>query len=141
MKKRLIALMLGATIASSTLIGCADSGAFNENEDKIRQMLEYDANTNISRSCVEHYGLRLQFEIKDSKFYITFMSRDMNNDNLIVEDDVKIKYEVNKDTYYDFKNNYNSYETTEDVDRVKVLTEKYDPISVENSDEKIVERQ
>ena len=47
---------------------------------------------------------------------------------------LKITYEVDKDTYYEFRHNYNLKETYLDVDRVKNLTEKFDPIEVWEED-------
>jgi len=125
MKKRLIALM----IALITLTGCGAEKTDEEinNENEIREMLEYDANINIDKKRVENYGFDISFEIVDKKFYITFKtitpgvygSQFAHN---------KIKYEVDKDFYYDFKNNYDFNETQNEVERVKNLTEQYDPI-------------
>lgn len=136
MKKRLIALMLGATITATALTGCGSTKdcVEIENENEIREMLEYDANTNISKEKVKNYGLGLDYTIINEKFFITFKSYTVQNYGSIshVEEDAKIKYEVDKDMYYDFKNHYNLDEKTEDVKRVKELVEKYDPVEVIN---------
>ena len=136
MKKRLIALMIASTITATALTGCSDGkdSVELENEDKIRQMLEYDANTNISKDSVKEWGFGVDYEIKDSKFYITFKTYapEEKRDHIEISEDVKIKYEVDKDIYYAFKNHYNLDEKTEDVERVKELVEKYDPVEVIN---------
>lgn len=56
MKKGLIALMLATTITATALTGCSEGTKDSieiENENKIREMLEYDANTNISQEDVK----------------------------------------------------------------------------------------
>ena len=72
--KRLIAFMLTTMLATSALTGCSDGRDSVElkNEDEIREMLEYDANTNLSRDEVKRHGLGLDYTILDEKFYITF---------------------------------------------------------------------
>ncbi len=134
--KRLITFMLATMLATATLTGCSDGRDSVElkYEDEIRELLEYDANTNISKDNVKKYGLELGYEIIDAKFYITFVTKKpvALYGHSYANNDVKIKYEVDKDTYYDFKNHYNIDEKLEDVERVKSLTEKYDPVEVIN---------
>ncbi len=138
MKRRLIALMITLTIATSTLSGCGDDNVKHsvelENENEIREMLEYDANTNLSKENVEDKGFYLEYKIQNEKFYITFITKKWEFYGRVsqLEDDAKITYEVDKDMYYDFKNHYNLDEKTEDVERVKELVEKYDPVEVIN---------
>lgn len=143
MKKRLIALMLGTTITAATLTGCSEvSKGFNEieNENKIRELLEYDANTNLSKEEVENYGFKVEYEIKDGKFYISFITiKNMSPTMGGLIQDVKITYEVDKDTYYGFRHNYNLKETQHEVERVKKLTGQFDPIEVCEEDNKTVE--
>ena len=136
MKKRLIALMLASTITATALTGC--NSEF-DNENEIREMLEYDANTNLSEKHVKSYGIGVDYDIVDEKFYITFKSYISKAKKTVgigtsyeLEDDVKIKYEVDKDTYYNFRHNYSTREEKEHVDMVKLLVEKYDPIEVIN---------
>ena len=111
-------------------------------EDEIRELLEYDANTNLSRDEVKRHGLGLDYTILDEKFYITFKTYTTRSYGSIahIEEDAKIKYEVDKDTYYDFKNHYNIDEKLEDVERVKNLTEKYDPVEVINPSMNSIEK-
>lgn len=136
MKKRLIALMIASTITATALTGCSDGRDSVElkNENEIRELLEYDANTNLSRDEVKRHGLGIDYTILDEKFYITFKTYTTQSYGSIshIEEDAKIKYEVDKDTYYDFKNHYNIDEKSEDVERVKELVEKYDPAEVIN---------
>ena len=133
--KRLIAFMLMTMLATSTLTACdgRDSGELQK-EDEIRELLEYDANTNLSREDVKNHGFGIDYTINNDKFYITFITYTIQNYGkyLGTEADAKIKYEVDKDMYYDFKNNYSLHEKSEDVERVKSLTERYEPVEVIN---------
>jgi len=131
MKKRLIALMLASTITATALTACNNEF---DNENEIREMLEYDANTNLSEKHVKSYGIGVDYDIVDEKFYITFKtySPEEKRDHIEIVEDVKIKYEVDKDTYYNFRHNYSTREEKEHVDMVKLLVEKYDPVEVIN---------
>ena len=143
MKKGLIALMLASTITATALTGCRDGRdlAELENENTIREMLEYDANTNISKEDVKKFGFKVEYKIDSEKFYITFKSQaevyEYRNSHL--EDKAKITYEVDKDTYYNFKNNYTMKERDVEINLVKDLTEKFDPISVINPEGNVQE--
>lgn len=136
MHKRLITLMLSATITAIALTGCSDGRDSVElkNENQIRELLEYDANTNISPYDVQTNGFKLEYKIQNGKFYITFITRrwEWYGRASALEDNTKITYEVDKDTYYNLKNNYNTAESEQEVELVKALTEKFDPISVIN---------
>ena len=144
MNRKLIAIMLGATITSTTLAGCSKSGKGTDEikrENDIRELLEYDANTNLDKVNVENYGLKVEYEIKDEKFYITFITSKPSSTTFAkLVDDIKITYEVDKDTYYDFRHNYNLKETSHEVGRVKNLTEQYDPIEVLESEKQTVKQ-
>ena len=120
MKKRLIALMIASTITATALTGCSYGRDIVElkKENEIREMLEYDANINIDKKRVEDYGFAIAFEIVDEKFYITFKTITPGVYGSQIAHD-KIKYEVDKDFYYDFKNNYDFNETQNEVERVK----------------------
>ena len=143
MKKGLIALMLASTITATALTGCSDGRdlAELENENKIREMLEYDANTNISKEDVKKLGFKVEYKIDSEKFYITFKSQEEVHEyrNSHLEDKAKITYEVDKDTYYNFKNNYTMKERDVEINLVKDLTEKFDPISVINPEGNVQE--
>lgn len=136
MKKRLIALMIASTITATALTGCSDGRDSVElgNENEIRQMLEYDANTNLSSNDVEMQGIKVEYKIENEKFYITFKTQRWVyfGRTSTIEDIAKITYEVDKDRYYNFKNNYNLVETEQDVKLVKDITDNFDPISVIN---------
>ena len=142
--KRLIAFMLATMLATATLTGCSDGRDSVElkNEDEIRELLEYDANTNLSRDEVKRYGLGIDYTIFNEKFYITFKTYTSQSYGSIshIEEDAKIKYEVDKDMYYDFKNNYSLHEKSEDVERVKELVEKYEPIEVINPEGNVIQQ-
>ena len=71
-----MAIMLGATITTTAMAGCTvevtkGTGEL-ASENEIRELLEYDANTNLSKENVENFGFNLEYEIKDEKFYISF---------------------------------------------------------------------
>ena len=143
MKKRLIAIMLGSVMTITALTGC-DEGVKGvnekENENEIRELLEYDANTNLDKTRVENFGFNLEYEIKDGKFYIIFITKKHIPSRTHPENDIKITYEVDKDTYYGFRHEYNLRETQHEVERVKKLTEQYDPIEVWESEKQTVEQ-
>lgn len=138
MKKRLIALMISATMLTTAMTGCGEGKTDEEinNENQIREMLEYDANTNLSSNDVKMQGIRVEYKIENEKFYITFKTQRWvyYGRTSTVEDVAKITYEVDKDRYYNFKNNYNLVETEQDVELVKDITDNFDPISVINSE-------
>lgn len=143
MKKRLITLMLAAGLTATALTGCNEKSGYEINcENQIREMLEYDANINISQQKVRDFGFGIEYKIVNNKFYITFISKkhERFGQRLIVVDDIKITYEVDKNTYYNFKNQYALVETERTVELVKTLTEQYDPINVEGVEEESVER-
>ena len=136
MKKGLIALMIATTITATALTGCSDGRDAMEldSENKIREMLEYDAKTNISKEEVKKFGFKVEYKIDSEKFYITFKSQvevhEYRNSHL--EYKAKITYEVDKDTYYNFKNNYTLEERAKEIRLVKDLTDHFDPIEVIN---------
>ena len=143
MKKRLIALMLGATITATTLTGCGerpDYALTRNSEEQIRQMIEYDANTNIEQyNSNRGFGLGVEYEI-NNKFYISFIFYKINKPghNPAKLEDARVKYEVDKDTYYNFRNEFTSYKNEEDVQMVKELTTKFDPVEVVNSKGEVI---
>lgn len=143
MNRRLIALMLGVTITATTMAGCGETKSSDEirYEDRVRELLEYDANTNISSTVVKNMGFKLEYKIQEEKFYITFITQRWEAVGRIstIVDDAKITYEVDKDTYYNFKNSYNTEESENEVELVKNLTDKFDPIEVINPEGKIQE--
>ena len=136
MKKGLIALMLAATITTTALTGCSDGrdSAELDSENDIREMLEYDANTNLSKENVKKHGFIVEYKIVNEKFYITFITHEVEysyrNSKLV--DTAKVTYEVDKDTYYNFKNNYTTEESEKEIELVKDLTVKFDPVEVIN---------
>ena len=143
MKKRLIALMLASTITATALTGCGAEKTDDEinNENEIREMLEYDANTNLPLSNVKDKGFYLEYKIQNEKFYITFITKKWEFYGRVSQlvDNAKITYEVDKDTYYNFKNSYSTEESENEIELVKNLTEKFDPVSVINPEGKIQE--
>lgn len=81
---------------------------------------------------------------KESKIYLAEMC--IQRDYLINEMHVSDIYDMQdltkkerKDTYYNFKNNYNLTETEEDVDLVKNITDNFDPIEVINPEESAIQ--
>ena len=107
MKKRLIALMLGATITASILTGCSDAKTRDEieNENQIRELLEFDANVNIPKDDVKRFGFVREFEVKEDGYYVTFIVKTFPPMQTSAAENIKITYVVDKDTYFDIKNN------------------------------------
>ena len=144
MDKRLIAIMLSAGITITALTGCGGTSKSSDeirNENEIRQMLEYDANTNLSKENVRENGFKVEYKINNEKFYITFITQEWYHTYRYskLEDRAKITYEVDKDTYYKFRNDYSLEESEQDVELIKALTEKFDPISVINPEGNIIQ--
>ena len=83
----------------------------------------------------------LEYKIQNEKFYITFITKKWEFYGRVSQlvDDAKITYEVDKDFYYDFKNSYSTEESESEIELVKNLTEKFDPVSVINPEGKIQE--
>lgn len=143
MKKRLIALMIASTLTATALTGCGepDLSLTRSSEEEIRQIIEYDANTNIEQyNSSRGFGLGVEYEINDNKFYISFIFYKINEPgkNPARMEDARIKYEVDKDTYYNFRNEFTTYKNEEDVQMVKELTAKFDPVEVINSKVEII---
>ena len=132
MKRRIIALMLGATITASVLAGCSESKTLDEiqNENQIRELLEFDANTNISKDDVKRFGFVREFDVKEDGYYVTFITKTFPPMQTSAAENIKITYVVDKETYFDIKNNYSSEESQKEVEMIKTLTENYDPVEV-----------
>ena len=135
-KKRLITLMLAASIGVgvATMAGCNDKREEEINsENEIRKMLQYDANINIDSLNVKNFGLYVETNITENNEFIiniktkkTYWVGTMLN----YRDCDIITYSVDKDFYYNFKEEYSTKETQKEVDLIKELTTKYDPIKV-----------
>ena len=131
MKRKLIALMIASSITVAVAAGCTSGKTEEEkaNEDKIRQLLEYDANIDIEKNNVVTYGINPHYEVSNTKeFLITFETKKAITRGYVVWD--KITYSVDKDFFYNFKNNYSTKETQKEVDLVAELTLTYSPIKV-----------
>ena len=135
MKRRLIATMIALTmgVGVTTMSGCTEKSEEEKtNENEIRKLLQYDANINISKDIVENRGFKLNKEIEDSKYMLTFKTsiyKSAGRTAVLVDYD-EITYSVDKDFYYDFCENYSTTETKKEVDMVTELTFNYDPIKV-----------
>ena len=141
MKKRLIALMLGATMVATALTGCGKGKSQDEirNENEIRELLEYEANINISKYDIQNNGFKIEYKIENEKFYVTFISQRVKSAGRVSyhEDVVRITYQIDKETYYDLKNNYSSHESQHEVEKIKALVDAYDPIDVKIADKEM----
>ena len=93
--------------------------------------------TKTSKDRVKNHGFKIDYEINNGKFYITFKTITPGYESNLRHD--SIKYEVDKDTYYNFKNSYSTEESENEIELVKNLTEKFDPVSVINPEGKIQE--
>jgi hypothetical protein len=131
MKKRLIALMISATLVSSALTGCSNSPV--DYEQEIAMLLEKDSGVSISAKDVSDFGLKVDFKSQNGKFFISFATTTIKTSGKGYEvfDNVAVTYEVDKLTFEDFKNNYNLDEQEEDLKRVENLTQNFNPINVE----------
>ena len=135
-KKRLISLMLAASIGvgAATMTGCNDKTEEEINsENEIRKILQYDANINIDRKEVEDRELYIDFNISENnEFLIKFHTEKAIAVGSIIHYVMndEITYSVDKDFYYNFKEKYSTKETQKEIDLIKELTTKYDPIKV-----------
>ncbi len=135
-KKGLISLMLAASIGvgAATMTGCNDKREEEINsENEIRKILQYDANINIDRKEVEDRELYVDFNISENnKFLIKFHTKKAISVGKMIHYVMndEITYCVDKDFYYYFKEEYSTKETPKEVDLIKELTTKYDPIKV-----------
>ena len=135
-KKRLISLMLAASIGvgAATMTGCNDKREEEINsENEIRKILQYDANINIDRKEVEDRELYIDFNISENnEFLIKFHTEKAIAVGRIIHYVMndEITYSVDKDFYYNFKEKYSTKETQKEIDLIKELTTKYNPIKV-----------
>ena len=136
MKKRLIEIIIAASLGiavSATAVGCAEKTEEEKNyENEIRKLLQYDANINIDKENVDNYGFKLEKSAKSGEYLLTFKTSKHYpaGHMLILNDCDVITYSVDKDTYYDFSENYSITETKKELDMVTELTYTYDPIKV-----------
>lgn len=136
--RRLITLMLATSVGigiTAGLSGCSKSEEEMKAEDQIRQLLEYDANINIEKDYVDQWGFEIITEIKNQEYLITFKTKQYIS-RVFMESDT-ITYSVDKDTYYDFRNNYKVVETSDEVNMVYELTLSYDPVVVISKNEEV----
>ena len=91
-------------------------------------------NVSLSQDYVQSLGLTLSYEVQEDGYRISFGTKKYPPMATSAVDNAKITYIVDKDTYFDFKKNYSIKETEEDVERVKKLTESFDPIEVVEKD-------
>lgn len=137
-KKRLISLMLAASIGvgAATMTGCGSltkTPQELECENEIRKILQYDANINIDRKEVEDRELYVDFNVSENnEFLIKFHTKKAISVGKMIHYVMndEITYSVDKDFYYYFKEEYSTKETQKEVDLIKELTTKYDPIKV-----------
>ena len=128
--RRLITLMLATSVSigiTAGLSGCSESEEEKLAEEQIRQLLEYDAD------IVGYPDSTISFntKIENGEYLITF-----NLKNSYSSTD-KITYSVDKDFFYEFKNNYNVVETSKEVNMVNELVETYDPVVVVSKNKEI----
>lgn len=128
--RRLITLMLATSVGigiTAGLSGCSESEEEMKAEEQIRQLLEYDAD------IVGYPDSTISFntKIENGEYLITF-----NLKNSYSSTD-KITYSVDKDFFYEFKNNYNVVETSKEVNMVNELVETYDPVVVVSKNKEI----
>jgi len=133
--RRLIPVIIAATVGIAfTATGCSLTKSEEEKnaENEIRKLLQYDANINISKEIVENNGFKLDKEIEGNSYLLSFRTtiyRSAGRTAILVDHDI-ITYSVDKNTYYDFCENYNTTETTNEVNMVTELTLTYDPVKV-----------
>jgi len=135
--KSLITLMLATSFGLGfTAMAAGCSGKSEDElrcENEIRKMLEYDANIDISKATVENYGFSIEYNIPNNNEYIIKIK---TKRNYAYHPDI-ITYSVDKDFFYNFKNEYSTTESQKEVDLIKALTTIYDPVAViEDGEEK-----
>lgn len=133
-KKRLIPLIILASISIAFTTSCASEKTEEEknSENEIRKLLQYDANINIDKYIVLDNGFKLDKEIEGDKYLLSFRTtkyRSAGRTAILVDHDI-VTYSVDKNTYYDFSENYSTTETQKEVDMVRELTFSYNPIKV-----------
>ena len=128
-RKTLISLMLAASVGVSltTMPGCMKKTEEEiKCENKIRKMIERDAGIDL----VENSDMVIKTQAKNEEYIIKFSFKNTvytaNKTTTINE----ITYSVDKDFYYDFKNNYSMVEGEDEVNLVADLTLTYNPIKV-----------
>ena len=133
--RKLITLMIASSVGLGfSMVGCSNPKSEEEKnaENEIRKLLQYDANINISKEIVENNGFKLDKEIEGNSYLLSFRTtiyRSAGRTAILVDHDI-ITYSVDKDTYYDFCENYNTTETTNEVNMVTELTLTYNPVKV-----------
>ena len=101
--------------------------------------MQYDANINIDKYIVLDNGFKLDKEIEGDKYLLSFRTtkyRSAGRTAILVDHDI-VTYSVDKNTYYDFCENYNTTETTNEINMVTELTLTYDPVKVIEAGEEI----
>ena len=130
MKRRLIALMLASGVSigfiTLSLASCKETKSTAEKncEEKIKRLLEYDAGIDIDNSFFGGGYGEITMQAKNNVFLIKFYAG--KSANIYQE----ITYSVDKDFYYNFKNNFSTIDGQNEVDLVAELTLTYSPIKV-----------
>ena len=140
--EKLLAAVLAATMLSAPLTSCGvlKSREELENEKEIRRLLEADSSLSLKVnnahfnhmmvSCQKVYGnYYLLFETYQQRPTATYNHGDPLYDAFIV-------YQVDSKTYFNFLkdygqksySNYRYKETSKDVELIRTITEKFDPI-------------
>ena len=138
MKRRLIALMLASGVSigftALSLAGCNEKTVEEKGcEEKIRQLLEYDAGIDINNDVWGGGYGRIEMEANNGNFFIIFTAKSSSVHYQ------KITYSVDKDFYYNFKNNFSTTEGQKEIDLINELTSTYNPIKiVVNNEERTI---
>ena len=158
MKKRLIALMVGATITVAALTNCGSprqnghippddldvpTGESNEekakeeetieeqmqNKDEIRHLLEQEIEAGLLLADAEKQTIDVEYVSRNQRYYISFYAKKwvIKNERGEYIKWAKIKYEVDKDFYDNFKEKYSEKAVAGNVELVRSLVERYNP--------------
>lgn len=131
--KKIMLALVTASLGFS-LGGCNYEKGPTQTEE-IKRMFEYDASYNINLDENKINRLFLQTEIIDGEYLLKFQFKQYlsgGRSGGIYSKQYDVYYEVDKETYFDFRNNFSSDTNQNEVDMIKSLVEKYDPIKIDS---------
>lgn len=103
--------------------------------EEVKRMFEYEASYNMDLDKNSTNRLFLQTEIIDGKYLLKFQFKQYlsgGRSGGIYSKQYDVYYEVDKETYFDFRNNFSSDTKQNEVDMITTLVEKYDPIKIDS---------
>ena len=127
--KKIMLALVTASLGFS-LGGCNYEKGPTQTEE-IKRMFEYDASYNMNLDENKINQLFLKTEIIDGEYLLKFQFKMLSGGRgSSWKETYDVYYKVDKETYFDFRNNFSSSATL--VDMIKSLVEKYDPIKIDS---------